>query len=592
MKLKSLLSLLLVLLLSSITPHTVALDRREQKSETAIVAFTNVNVVPMDEERVLANQTVVVRDGRIAQIGAASKVKVPKGAQRIDGRNRYLLPGLVDMHAHLGSWHEMPLYLANGVTTIYNLNGRSNHLTWRDKINRGELLAPTIYTCGPTIRRAERAAEARQMVEEQARAGYDSIKIYNDISTEAYEALIAAAREHKMLVVGHIPRAPGLEGVTKARQAIAHAEEYVYTFFKNNVEDESRIPEAVRMTKEADIPVTLTFVAFDHIIKQIESLSELLANPEWKYMAPWTVEDWGPISNPYKSRFDAQGLIALKKSLALQKKLARALHQAGVRIVTGTDAMNPGVVPGFSINEELQQLIGIGFTPYEAIRAATRYPAEFLSPSREFGTVAVGQRADLLLVEANPLQSVANVARRAGVMTRGRWLSAANLQRLLDEVPAAYLKDRQFVERNFTTDMASVMRYLNENDPYGSLANKVMTDVLVRGGIKGYKEIHDRLKRDYPQSNFVQELGINGFGYSLLAQGKRKEAIEIFKLNVEEYPKSANTYDSLAEAYMLDGQRELSIQFYKKALEVDPNFTNAMRMLKRIEGEKEAVGHQ
>lgn len=598
MKFKPFFSLLLIVLLLNCLPVQIqSSPLNEAKSpaketKTNVFAFVGVNVVPMDTERVLESQTVVVLDGRIAEIGPASKVKVPKGATRIEGRGRYLLPGLVDMHAHLYNWNEVPLYLANGVTTIYNLNGRPVHLTWRDKINRGELLGPTIYTCGPTIRRAERADEARQIVEEQARAGYDSIKIYNDISVEAYEALVETARKHNMLVMGHIPRPPGLEGVLKARQAIAHAEEYVYTFFKNNVDDDTRVAEAARMTKDAGVQVTLTFVAFDHIIKQVESLPELLAKPEMTYMAPWVRDEWGPVSNPYKARFDAKGLEALKKSFALQKKLARALHAAGVRIVTGTDAMNPGVVPGFSINEELQHLVSLGFTPYEALQAATRYPAEFLAGPNEFGTVTVGKRADLILVEGNPLQTVANIERRAGVMTRGRWLPETELRRMLEDVPVIYARDEQFVKSKFETDTASVLGYLTDNDPYGSLANKVVTDIIAQQGIAGFRKIYERLKRDYPQAMLIQENTLNGLGYRLLAQDRKKDAIEVFKLNIEAYPRSANVYDSLAEAYMLDGDKESSIKFYKKALEVDPNFTNSIQMLKRLEEKHDAAPPQ
>ncbi|HEX8473352.1 MAG TPA: amidohydrolase family protein [Pyrinomonadaceae bacterium] len=583
MKFKTLINALLASALTICLPVQATTMPTDKQKANGITAFVNVNVVPMDKERVLEGQTVVVRDGRIAEIGAASKVKIPHGATRIEGRGKYLMPGLVDMHAHLYAWNETPLYLANGVTTIYNLNGRPVHLAWRDRINRGELLGPTIYTCGPTIRRAERADEARRMVEEQARAGYDSIKIYNNISVEAYEALIETARQHKMLIVGHIPRAPGLEGVLKAKQSIAHAEEYVYTFFKNNVDDESRLPEAVAMTRDAGVQLTLTFVAFEHIIQQVESLPALIAKPEMRYMAPWVRAEWSPGSNPYNSRFDADGLVKLKKSFALQKKLAKALHAAGVRIVTGTDAMNPGVVPGFSINEELQHLVALGFTPFEAIQAATSYPAEFLAGAGEFGTVTTGKRADLILVDGNPLQSVANIERRAGVMTRGRWLPETELRRMLEDVPAAYARDEQFVKTKFETDTASVLRFLDEQDPYGSLANKVVTDIINAQGYAQYRKIYDQLRKNYPSATLVQENAVNALGYRLLGLDKKKEAIEIFKLNVEAYPQSANAYDSLAEGYMLDGDKELSIKFYKKALEIDPNFSNSIQMLKKLE---------
>jgi len=285
MKLRLFLVLLLVFALNQ-SPIAGGATPLDHSKASTVVAFLNVNVVPMDKERVLENQTIIITNGRISEIGAAGKTKVPKGATRIEGKGRYLMPGLVDMHAHLYSQHELPLYLANGVTTVFNLNGRPANLIWRDEIVQGKLAGPTIYSCGPTIRTAQKAEEARRLVEEQSKAGYEAIKIYNGVSKEAYDVIIAEARKRKMLTIGHIPREPGFESVLKAGQAIAHAEEYVYTTFKNNTDDESRIPEVAAATRDAGVQVILTFVAYDHIIKQVESLPALLATPEMKYLAP------------------------------------------------------------------------------------------------------------------------------------------------------------------------------------------------------------------------------------------------------------------------------------------------------------------
>jgi imidazolonepropionase-like amidohydrolase len=545
-----------------------------QGKAARVVVFHNVNVVPMDREGVLANQTVVVRDGRIAEMGAASKVKTPKGALRIEGKNRYLMPGLVDMHAHLNSPLELPLYLANGVTTVYNLNGRPANLLWREEVVQGQLAGPTIYSCGPTIRTAQKADEARRLVEEQKRAGYDSIKIYNGVSKEAYDVLIAEAKKHDMLVIGHIPREPGFESVLQAKQAVAHAEEFVYTIFKNNTDDESRIPEVAAQTRDAGVQVLLTFVAYDHIIKQVETLPALLAMPEMKYLAPWVRESWGIDVNPYKARLGTQGA-ALTKSLAFQKKLAKELHRVGVRIMTGTDAMNPGVVPGYSEHEELRHLIDIGFTPFEAIRAATRYPAEFLTKTGEFGTVAIGKRADLLLLDGNPLVDIARISRPLGVMARGRWMPQAELQRMLDEVPTGYAKQAETAKRLLIEDTAKAFDYLNYNDPTYSLLAKSAGDVIVEQGIEKFQKAFDAARAKDAKSPLVQEDFVNGLGYYLVGQKRMKEAIDVFKLNVAAYPKSGNTYDSLAETYMNTGDKQRAIEFYRMALEVEPNYGNA-----------------
>jgi hypothetical protein len=569
--------------LAGIVSLSARAEDRKAAAEAKSVVFVNVRLVPMDRERVVDGQTVIVRDGRIAEIGPADGVVVPADALRVDGNGKYLMPGLVDMHAHLNSPHEFPLYLANGVTTVYNLNGQPAHLLWRERVRSGQVLGPTIYTCGPTIRFADKADESRRIVEEQAKAGYDSIKIYVRISNEAYPVLVDTARRHNMLVVGHIPRGPGLEGILKARQAIAHAEEYIYSFFKDNVTDDSRIPEAVAATRHANVPVILTLVAYDHILRQAEDLPAFLARPENKYLAPWVLQTWGPGVNSYNLRFSPpERQQYLRNGLAFQKKLVQALHKAGVRIFVGTDAMNPGVVPGFSEHEELHNLIEMGFTPFEALQAATCHPAEFFHNPTEFGTIAVGQRADLLLTDANPLQDVATTAHPAGVMVRSRWLPAERLKAMLDDVPAAYAREEAFVKSNLGRDLDGVLRYLHQNDPFDNLSARLLYDVVAEQGLPRFRKLFEQLKKEKPDSQLLSEPSIGQLGYHLLQSGKKAEALEVFQFNVDAHPKAANAYDSLAEYYLKTGDKESAIRYYKKAFEMDPFVGNAKAVLKQL----------
>lgn len=561
-------------------------------SKTApAVAFVGVNVVTADRGQVLEDQTVVVRGERIAEVGPSAKVRVPAGALRIGARGKYLTPGLVDMHAHLNSPKELPLYLGNGITTVYNLNGHPAHLKWREEIKRGAMAGPNIYTCGPTIRVLNNAGDARRIVGEQHGAGYDSIKIYNWVPKGAYEALIEEARKRGMLVVGHIAREPGFEGTLRAGQAVAHAEEFVYTFFDNKVDDDGRLPEAVRKTREAGVPVIATLVAFDHIIRQAEDLPALLAAPETKYLAPWVRDEWGPGKNLYQRRFaNPESIAYLNKSLALQKKFLRELHRAGGKVLTGTDAMNMGVVPGFSLHEELRNLIGIGFTPLEALRAGTLYPAEFLSPAGKFGTVAAGKRADLVLVDANPLEEVSRMSDPAGVMVRGRWLPRAQLRRMLGEVPAGYAKEVAFVKNNLVREPSRALRYLADNDPFNNLSNKAGADIVLERGVDEFRKLHRAAARAEPRAAIAREDYVNSLGYRVLPLD-RKKAIELFEFNVQSHPKSANVYDSLAEAYAADGRHQLAIKYYEKALEVDPNYPNAKvaaEVIKKLKDEEGA----
>lgn len=440
-----LLAAVCALLVSGLVPAAVCGKPHPQNPNT--IAFVDVNVVPMDEERVLLSQTVIVRDGRIAEIGPAASTQVPAGAFRVDGHGKYLMPGLTDMHIHGLEdrvTDELFLYVANGVTTVRHLKGRSELLKLRQQIAKGELLGPTLYTCGPIVFGDKKPDDARRIVAEQARAGYDCVKIYDDWSKEGYEALIAAAIANKIPAVGHLARNLPLDVNLKGRSEVAHAEEFVYTYFMKATgpgewaRRETLIPNVVEMMKGSGVAVTGTLVAFDHIGRLIgeETLRELVGKPELKYL-PKGRRAKMTSDSEYRKNFKPGDFNGLRKSLALQKKLIKALNDAGVKILLGTDGSmqaNFPVIPGFAVHEELRELVDAGLTPYQAILAGTRNAAEVLNAATEFGTVSVGKRADLILVEGNPLTDVANAARRAGVMVRGRWIPESEIRKTLSEI--------------------------------------------------------------------------------------------------------------------------------------------------------------
>ena len=428
-------------------------------SETpALVAFVNVTVVPMDRERLLQQQTVVIRGGRIAEIGPQASVTVPEGARRIDGAGRYLMPGFVDAHFHLqgndaDDRRLLQVLLANGVTSVLNLHGTSAILELRERVARGDVLGPTIYTSGPYVSDAPsfqpEPDEAERMVVEQKRAGYDLIKTHGDFSREALRRLCAAARRENIKVIGHAPRNLGVEPMFAARMdAVAHAEEFIYAFFFFDAppgiaeadpetrrrflkSQEERIPELAAATAKAGTWVVPNLVAYKMIVEQGKDLASVLARPETRFVPPGIAADWQPGSNRYDRKYTPEAAEHMSWRLELITKLTGALRKAGVRLMAGSDAPIPGVVPGFSLHDELKLLVAAGLTPYEALRTATANPSEFLGRDA-FGLVTVGARADLLLLDANPLADVANAARRTGVMVRGRWLAENELRSLLE----------------------------------------------------------------------------------------------------------------------------------------------------------------
>lgn len=417
----------------------------------ALTAFINVNVIPMDSERVLSGQTVITNGELITEIGPTDKIKVPAQARRVDGRGKYLLPGLVDMHVHLRNYDEremaalLKLYVANGVTTVLNLSGAPRHLELRERAARGALFAPIIYTSGPFISSSPNPPPSPDEIEaaiiEQKRAGYDLIKTHGEFTREGYRRLFAIARREGRRVVGHSPRNLGYEVMIEERQdAVAHAEEYIYDqtgSSKNFAALEPKIADLARRTAQAGTWLIPNLTAYKNIGLQVADINAVAARPEMRYLPLAIATSWGPESNPYVARFRNLPIDSFFARYRVLEKLTKGFRDAGVRLLAGTDAMNPSVVPGFSLHDELRDLVVAGLTPYEALRAATANAAEFLGAPDKFGTIAVGRRADLILCAGDPLEDVSNAAKRAGVMLRGRWLTEAELRRMLDALAAA-----------------------------------------------------------------------------------------------------------------------------------------------------------
>jgi hypothetical protein len=223
--------------------------------------------------------------------------------------------------------------------------------------------------------------------------------------------------------------------------AVVHAEEYIYDrnhSSRDFAAIEPRIPELGQATAKAGIWMMPNLTAFKNIGLQANDLQAILDRPEMRFMPPRIRDGWGPATNPYTRRFGKDHYPGIMARYALLEKLVRGFRAAGVRMLIGTDALNTAVVPGFSMHDELNDLVAAGLTPYEALRAATANAAEFLGTADRVGTVTTGKRADLLLVEADPLKDVKNANRRAGVMFRGQWMTESNLRKMLDLLVASY----------------------------------------------------------------------------------------------------------------------------------------------------------
>jgi len=434
-----------------------------QAAAQPAVVFEEVNVIPMDRERVVERQTVVVRDGRIAEIGPAGKVKPPQEALRVAGRGKYLMPGFGEMHGHLPGPNAPPpvvesilfLFVANGVTTVRGMLGGASNLQMRDRIAAGSLLGPALFVAGPAFSGAAvTSAEAgARMVREQKAAGYDLLKIQEGLRRDVYDAVAASALEAGIRFGGHVPNDVGLHRALEARQSsIDHLDNFVDALEADSSPlrgadpatraqqlifhiDEGKIPALAAAASKAGAWVVPTMALWEVFSADQTGESLAAGRPELRYMPAQTVAQWVKQKNAMREKNPDPKAGA--RLIEVRRKILRGVRDGGVKIMFGTDAPQLFSVPGFSIHHEMQILVACGLTPWEVMAAGTRNVAEYLGAEKEFGSVAPGRRADLVLLDANPLENVSHFARRAGVMVRGRWLPEREIQKRLEQIAEA-----------------------------------------------------------------------------------------------------------------------------------------------------------
>lgn len=413
-------------------------------------AFVDVTVLPMDTDRVLTHQTVLVTGDRIVQVGANAAVKIPADARRIDGAGKFLIPGLGEMHGHnppLGSSQTYIeqvyfLFVANGVTTVRGMLGWPGQLELRDQVKSGAITGPSLYLAGPSFTGnganavlSPVAAEAR--VRQQKAEGWDLLKVHPGLKLEVYDAMAKTADEVGIRFAGHIPAAVGLAHALQRRQeTVDHLDGYIeYLKAENAPVDRTKLAEIVKLTRDTGTAVVPTMPLWETIIGAAD-LPTLLAFPELRYMPPKEVERW---KNVYERRTGGANFSKARATqiAANRNVVLKALADGGVTILFGTDAPQEFSVPGFSIHREMKSNVASGLTPYEVLRSATKNVGEYFKTKDTFGLVAPGHRADLVLLDANPLTDIANLAKRAGVMLRGRWLPESEIQAGLAKIAAA-----------------------------------------------------------------------------------------------------------------------------------------------------------
>jgi len=438
------------------------------------IAFTHVAVVDVQSGQIEPDMTVLVSGHEIIDVGSSKVVRVPKQTRFVAARGKYLIPGLWDMHVH-SLWDFQrpaiffPLFLANGVTGVREMGGPMpaiDQVRWRDQVATGVMLGPRLVVPGPFVDgphpiwpgsiRVSTADEATRAVDSLKSAGVDFVKVYTTVPRPAYFGIATEAQKDGIPFAGHVPVDIGVDEASNAGQkSIEHL--FGILLYCSSKSDElkadlmtginsNQLNDQMVDTYDSARASTLFTLFAKNETWQVPTLTirharpylqELRAanDPRMKYMPKAIVNDWGPKLD-MRQPTTPEALASRKRLFQKELETVGSMRRAGVKILAGTDTPNPFCFPGFSLHDELGFMVQAGMTPLEALQAATINPAEFLGLTKTLGTVQKGKIADLVLLDANPLENISNTKRIAAVVSAGRFLDRQALDGLLEGVAA------------------------------------------------------------------------------------------------------------------------------------------------------------
>lgn len=432
-----------------------------QKVTGNVIAFTHVNVLPMTSNIVLEDQTVVISGDRITLISPSENVEFDEQATIIDGTGKYLLPGIAEMHGHVPPTNPpsnaprymnmeyvektLFLYTAAGVTTVRGMLGWPDQLQLKEKIASGEFIGPNLYLAGPSFNgnSISSVQEAINRVAEQKQEGWDLLKIHPGLTIEEYDAIANKAKEVGITFGGHIPSDVGIiHAIEMGQETIDHMDGYVVYLDKySGAELDEKIQEIIQITKDNNVWVVPTQALWETIIGAAD-YEKMQNYDELKYIPKNLVSGYNSWTKRLldNSNFD---LKRAKESAEFRMRLLTEMNKSGVKILLGTDAPQLYSVPGFSIHRELKLMSDAGMSPYEILVSGTRNVGDYFSSKANFGVVAVGKRADLLLADDNPLDDITNLKHLSGVMVSGKWMPKAFIDEQLAAIEETYRKEEE-----------------------------------------------------------------------------------------------------------------------------------------------------
>ncbi len=439
---------------------TVMLSSCEPLAPEASKVFYDVNVLTMEENEVQSAYTVMIDEGRISWVGPTDDAVMPDDAEIIEG-DYYIMPGLAEMHAHIpspeqnGDYMEdaLKLYLSQGITTIRGMLGHERHLELREKAADGDITSPRIFTSGPSFSggSVDDPEQAREMVREQYEAGYDLLKLHPGLELDQFEAIADEANELGIEFSGHISLDVGLERSLEAGQGtIDHLDRYMeflagdaadrddppIIYFGYDLAhdiDEDLIDEAARKTAEAgtwNVPTNTLLENVFHPDYDIETMQDW---PGMEYMPEEMVQNWTEYVEDVRAGEDYDPEQA-ERFIEIRNELTAALHEHNAGLMLGADAPQIFNPPGFSGHRELESLVNAGLSPFEALQTATSSVGTYLGEETETGMVQQGFRADLLVLDVNPLESIPFHDHISGVVMQGNFYDRNSLDEMLEGI--------------------------------------------------------------------------------------------------------------------------------------------------------------
>lgn len=428
--------------------------------ESPDLVIQNVSILTMEDDQIKEGQTLFIENGSISWVGPTDEARYTGDALVVEG-NYYVMPGLAEMHAHIPPESQgeqrmldaLTLYLSQGITTIRGMLGQQAHLDLREEAAAGEIISPRIFTSGPSFNGNSIVdlEQARQMVRIQAEAGYDLLKLHPGLTLEQFDAMVEVANEIGIEFSGHISQDVGLVRSLEAGQGtIDHLDRYMEFLAGSPVDridppiiyfgydlaydaDEERIEQAAIMTLEAGVWNVPTHTLLHNVFNPDLTTDVMREWPGMEYMPSATVEGWVNFVNNLRQQDDYDSDKA-KRFLELRDLLTKSLHDAGAGLLLGADAPQIFNPPGYSVHRELELLVGAGLTPFEALKTGTVNVGEYLGEEDKVGKIDIGYRADLILLNANPLETIPFQSRIMGVISNGKYISRDELDEMLNEI--------------------------------------------------------------------------------------------------------------------------------------------------------------